>query len=213
MEYLLLLIFHDCLVMIFNYFYYIRYKPPTFNLRLSVLFIPLFSFLVEMSMTIKNVVTFIFTKRKQNLQFFLQNSGEEKFQLKILYHSYNSRREKCLAYFAAIPLITVVPLFNIFEVLCTFFIQLRTYADLEESFDPKFNGTLYSRQALDNTTVPCNSYCEKGTYFSLICLKRPVPKNGTSDFTVIKMGTTNVFFANKFHIFTQRRIFDPICNL
>ena len=63
MEYLMLLIFHDCLVMILNYFYYIRYKPPTFNLRLSVLLLPLFSFLVEMVFTVKNVFIFLMTKR------------------------------------------------------------------------------------------------------------------------------------------------------
>ena len=61
----MLIIFHDGLVMMLNYFYYIRYKPPTFNLRLSVLFIPLFSFVAEMSMTVKGVVTYLLTKRNQ----------------------------------------------------------------------------------------------------------------------------------------------------
>lgn len=75
MEYLLLLIFHDCLVMIFNYFYYIRYKPPSFNLRLSVLCIPLFSFLVEMVKTVKNVVVYLRTKRKQFRLIKIQITG------------------------------------------------------------------------------------------------------------------------------------------
>ena len=65
MEYLMLLLFHDCLVIIFNYFYYIRYKPPTFNLRLSVLCLPVFSFVVEMIFTVKNVVIFLLTKRAE----------------------------------------------------------------------------------------------------------------------------------------------------
>ena len=78
---------------------------------------------------------------------------------KIRYNSYDSKTEKYYAYFAALPLVTVVPLFQMFQVLCTFFIQLRTYADVGESFDPKFGNSLYGQ---DNGTSQCNSYCQKG---------------------------------------------------
>ena len=64
MEYLMLLMFHDSVLMILNYFYYTRYKAPTFNLRLSVLLLPAFSFTIEMAESIKRVITYLGEARK-----------------------------------------------------------------------------------------------------------------------------------------------------
>ena len=96
--------------------------------------------------------------------------------------SYVSRKEKYLAYLATFPLVTIVPLFNVFELLCTFFIQIRTYADVEESFDPKFNGSSLYQSTVSNATQTCNSYCRKGRSSNNVYIG-----NARSEFNIAKL--------------------------